>query len=368
MANAKNKRNKNRQRNRNRTRNRRRRNRNNFRLGPYTGGYNNRIHKDVCALLDPFCEHANGAKYNAPGFADAPSVAFQAKTIMTLSTGDTGYNVMFFNLNGFSTPFAANPVNTTLSVTVPANEAAFQAYAESFSCPLNDTADGVFSARARVVSAGLRVTDAAPMTGAGGFIKCYSLDNYGDWSGDSINVSSAVSYNSQRHFDRRVRGGVTLVPRRLGNNSEAIQDVSAWSGVTSGWESFCVIVSGTPSTVVCNVELVINYEVFPFRSGNTSISGASDHGRVSKTAVAIANEAFREPLSNIRHSDSFVSHVQQTATIAARSVASGAVAAGSSAVNSALQGVPFVGPYIADGVSGFTQSVGNSAVDMIFGY
>lgn len=367
MANAKNRRNKNRQRNRNRARNRRRGNRNNLRLGPRVGGFNYRMHQDVCALLDPFCEHANGAKYNAPGFADAPSVPFQAKTILTLTTGDTGYNIMFFHPNGFATPWAAKPVNTSLSVTVPTSQAEFQTYDNFFNCPLSSVADGLLATRMRVVSCGLRITDAAPMTGAGGFIKCFSIDNFADWATDAINVSSALSHNTQRHFNRRVKGGVTLVPRRLGIVSETVDDVREWSLSTQGWESFCIIVSGSPSTVVCNVELVINYEVFPFRSGNTAIAGVSDHGRVSRAAVAVANEAFRQPLSNVRTTESYVSYVQQTATNAARSVAHGAISAGSAQIHNSLQGVPFIGPYIADGVSGFAQNVGNGAVDMILG-
>jgi hypothetical protein len=202
----------------------------------------------VCALTDPFCPHAVGSVY--PDGNGAYSVPFQSRYFVPITTDANGNAAELFDLGwpGYQL-YIASSINATTGVATFAaaitdpNYATFVANFESY----------------RVVSAGIRVMTTMPWTTAQGV---YVTGLAGSAVGAGVfPVNNPGAYLEGEVF--AVRDAEIFILGRPMDKFTA----RTFQAITSSGPAYPIylpifvgINGGTATSVVGNIEVVINYE------------------------------------------------------------------------------------------------------------
>lgn len=244
----------------------------------------NRAATGVCSVTDPFCQHAEGAKWQSPAASDAPSIPYIAKGIVPIVTGNTGSNYIVF------VPTVAEYVGGGAKVDVePVTYPAVGALVDdgTLSTGLSSTIHGNAPMKARIVNAGFRVWDAAPATSAGGYLLMHQID-YGDWATDTY--ASTVIHNTDPNMLLDRRKGGHFIAQRV--NAEADQFTAVTStpknAETTGWSNCVVVCTGEPNITVAYMEWVIHFEIVPHLG--TTLSRGTHAGRVPRPIAQAVTE------------------------------------------------------------------------------
>lgn len=208
----------------------------------------------ICGLNDPFCEHADGAKYVDMGSTRTLPYTFRGITnLTTLATG-----------NG-SAAFLPNWLNTPITV---AN---------------TDIGAGVFSYNAMTAAGLLSGVDAVRITSAGVILRVISaplttsgyvaIRNYGGSNSTSINTQNQLSFlncTASQNIPLADCKEFAAVTRRTDVTSSQFRSPTTILGsgaspanwVAPGFEHMTITVMGAPaSTAVLQIEFVVHLEL-----------------------------------------------------------------------------------------------------------
>jgi hypothetical protein len=217
-------------------------------------GQHSRLLKQICAITDPFCDHALGSKW--PDMNTLRSLPYTVRGFQTITLDASGNGCALFCpvwLGGVAT---GTVTGTTCGFTGNLG------YWPGIT--------GITPGQVRLVSGGLTIANTgAPMT-SGGVLVVASVAG-----GESVNLASIDmgSYLQQeirsRPFAACINAPAACVFRPGGtisrqfNNTIAPQSVSAAN--TWDWNSFCVMVQGgVANGAVVRVEFFLHFELtFP---------------------------------------------------------------------------------------------------------
>lgn len=241
-----------------------------------SGGVPSSLVRAVCAVTDPFCLHAVGAKWNS-ATSDIPSYTYTTRTIKTVTTGDTGWAYLVVVPNVSAKNHKQGTVDTSTTVTMPTMAQL------TGSSGLDSTAQGSFAQKARIVSCGVRYWDIAPATSAGGQVIMQALD-YHDYAGDSVDITDVNTMVPHAVFDRRAGGAWVARRGPVAMADQFLEIVADATTYPYTMENLILAVSGSPDTAVLAVEIVTHWEILPVR-GRSSYSGASNAGRIARQVI-----------------------------------------------------------------------------------
>ena len=212
-----------------------------------------RIISAVCAITDPFCVAAVGAKY--PDSSSLRSLPWTLHGRTVLPTTATGNGAILFAPNYVNQPFVLHT-----SGTAPVY--AFNAFTDAAS----ERIAGVNSFR--LVSWGLRISCVAAPLSASGMVHIRGLTNQ---EGNNMSVIDCVSYARSESLSiplqdckdihvvgaRTAQPPATWYPPGLVGSSAL---VSTW--IAPGFSPVTIFVSGGPATVtVLDIEYLFHYEL-----------------------------------------------------------------------------------------------------------
>jgi len=271
----------------------------------------------VCAVTDPFCEHAKGAKWTLD--AAAATITYQSRAYVSLTTNANGYTYLMFNphmtVGGFTyrggstlnpwTPAAANAGDSKIIAAIGAGN--FRSY--------------------RVVSAGVRWWDTAAATGVGGGVTAIEFENTRTFNATTSIDFGDLGLSTRSHqFDRRKPG--QWISSVSGDNGYKFIDISSAPDTDINAQNrtlIFLVFSGAATSVVAQAEMVINYEfkldpdLFMSQSSNKTVVTAArsltDHA--STTLETIINPFFEGTR------EAFGSYVRRLASEALRKLGVG---------------------------------------------
>jgi hypothetical protein len=205
----------------------------------------------VCGLVDPFCEHAYGAKY--PDDSSAKTLPFTVRQLQTLSSDAQGELGVVVSPQVNFDPFApCTVVGTTMTVgAVPAPTVALLAGVAKF----------------RIVSVGVRVTNIAPALTASGMIHFRS---FAQENAVGLGSIDGTTYSASQVHSRSLQEckGFCVILERNSQMPQIFYDplVTAPSNVFAdqifpGTCPLTICGQGLPAATPCiQVELVMHVE------------------------------------------------------------------------------------------------------------
>lgn len=238
----------------------------------------------ICALTDPFCDHAYGAK--TPDTLSTRTLAYRLTGRATLATGAGGAGAILV-VPGYNTFYAVGDATTTPGVAVYGAAA-----------PVGTS---LLPAGYRIVSFGVRIRNLLAPINSSGIIR---VRGYTQNTGTSLTATSTSNYNCDFHDDLSMSNftHMDIVGKRLDLTSNLIVapatthptgNVVNW--VAPGWGAFQIVLEGGPASASSlDLEFVINYELTfedsdslnlittPPPAQNTALTQAAD--TVSKSA------------------------------------------------------------------------------------
>jgi hypothetical protein len=219
--------------------------------------------EELCSLIDPFCPAAVSAKGVSQG--NNPTVAFQAKQIVQLSTGTTGWGGFTFANGNCRQVYRAQTYSTDATAVTEGNWIPNTTLAI-----LESAITATGKSNIRVNSVGLRWHDVAPLTGTGGVVIASLVPDLAALADANYTIDATAPLPGARSviLDRRKPGSVILNPidEKAEQFNFVFQDwtnlVAAASPDAFPWfEGIFLSFSGAASTAVLSLEIVINYEV-----------------------------------------------------------------------------------------------------------
>lgn len=219
----------------------------------------------VCALTDPFCIEAKGARW-ADQIGQTVTFTYQARQIISLTTGvGDSWAAVYIDPAYALNSVAPGAYYRTLDVDssefggfTPANPTTGNVDDQLASFLASDVATG-----ARVVSAGATWWDVAPRTGVGGTVvatEFSSHDSYLNYASSGMRASATNMGNCVMVHDRRKDGTWICRP----SNPNAYKFVSIGDSADDNFgnlrTSLLVAASGAAETTLLNIEIVINFE------------------------------------------------------------------------------------------------------------
>jgi hypothetical protein len=212
---------------------------------------------EVCGLTDPFCEHALGSK--GATVSPQPTLSFQSRDVHTVTTGAAGYAGFSFNggtyqemLRSFS-PGASTVTGPLTGNITPVTVAA----------ALSNYGNGAW----RINSVGVRWWDVGAATAVGGHCIVSVLADPHAFESGNWDLTAPIPGSKFEIRDRRRGGAVVLYPvderaDYFGPLSSAtIYNAQDASDKYPIFQGFYLSVSGAASSLVLNVEVVINFEI-----------------------------------------------------------------------------------------------------------
>lgn len=168
--------------------------------------------------------------------------------MLFVNTGAAGHgSVQFFP--GSSTKFYLNTADAGTTHTIVANtgeDAAWTAAIANF-------------AEVRVVSAGATWWDASPTTAAGGSVIVSEFPSYDACAGSALSLTTIGQGTNSDVYDRRTPG--SFISRPSDDNAYHFTDPdTAGVGAPNNRTGILLSFSGTASTYIAQVELIVNYE------------------------------------------------------------------------------------------------------------
>ena len=233
----------------------------------------------ACSMSDPFCGHANGAKYLAE--STSRTLAYQNHFRYTLST----------NASGSATTIMTPGYNVFAAYgTVTGSSAAYTTYIAT---------GGVITAAAyRIVSWGCKLRKiSAPLTSSG----MVRIRGFGDKDGVNLATVDIATYNCDSFEDLPLsecrdvciigrRTDITHQTMRTPDSTNPGPNVANW--VSPGWNTYVVSVDGGPaSTGVLDLEFYVNYEV-TFFDNSTNAQLCTPPRAPNPVAVVAANAVY----------------------------------------------------------------------------
>lgn len=202
----------------------------------------------ICAVCDPTCQSACGAKMM--GKDSSRTFSFTHKSVVTLTTNSSGKTATWLSpgIEGvMSVPSvlgAGNVVTWDTATDLP-EAASLQASASSY----------------RVVSAGFRLFSTASPTNSSGRVQVTQTNVTGDGTPTGFDVTSLlyeeVNTDSLYAYDK------TFCFRREGAEAEIFEPASNTSP-HDGWNGIVISITGAAaSTAVMQLELTFNLELQP---------------------------------------------------------------------------------------------------------
>lgn len=204
----------------------------------------------VCGLIDPFCDHARGAKY--PDESSSRTLAFTAQWNQTLTTNATGYSSIIF-----SPRFTSDGSGMTSTTTVVAGVATSVNFAPASVALLSG------ASKYRVVSAGVRLRNISPLLTASGVV---NIRSYSDPS-----CSALTSYTIDNCQAAQVRN-VSVVDCKdvhlIAEHSSQLPQIfyvptttSIAADTGSGFCPMTISINGGPaSTATLYLEFIVHVE------------------------------------------------------------------------------------------------------------
>jgi len=263
--------------------------------------------KYACAINDPFCPHANGAKYMDGAKARTLTLPHRYRT--SISSDANGFGSIIF-CPGYDY-FQATPTVITGSVMTFSTLAAL--------APIANVASY------RIVSAGLILHKTVSPLSAGGMLRVRSFASI---SGNGLDSVDFRTYACDQSLDIPVSDSneVAVVFKRVNDvlartfvqtgATNPNSTITNW--VSPGWGAIVVGVDGcTASTGILDIEVLINYELTFFDNNSMSLL-ATEPPPANVPAVATANVVSSELKSFAKRGVlEFGKYVVKTATKAA---------------------------------------------------
>jgi hypothetical protein len=200
----------------------------------------------VCALTDPFCTHAEGAKW--PSESSGPTVTYSATRRGYLSSGTQGWGYVLFCPSQWST-FTLQTYAATTDFPVVA--------APSAELTAELTAVVGNSESVRLVSAGITVWDVAAATANGGSLisSCFA-----GTAPVGTTYSNGTPTGTDRYYGDR-RAGMSWTSRPVKSTSRNFQDCATSYVAQEDWQSILIQANGTASSILCEFQVICHYEI-----------------------------------------------------------------------------------------------------------
>jgi len=244
--------------------------------------------RQVCSLVDPFCQAALGAKF--PDISSVRSMPYQHRTSFSVTT-DAGGNFGGFILPGWN------------SVWCPGNNPLL--FPQTFGVMVSAGAPNLTPNSYRIISMGFIARNTATPLSSSGLVRIRGFStlnggalgtvDVGTYSCDFSNDTPLQDTHETAVFLRRTHATAADFTRPT-VTSVAGANISTW--VSPGWGPVCVAVIGGPVSSTClNLELIINYELIfddndslqlactPAAPDNGVVSAAASH--VQSTVVSV---------------------------------------------------------------------------------
>lgn len=220
----------------------------------------------VCGLTDPFCVHANGAKW--PDDSPVRTLTWLRRRIDPLATNVSGVGGILCWPNYWHPPVVGATVSVDGNMT----------WADSTSDPTIFN----FVKSVRIVSAGFRLRSVgAPLYQSG----VVHLRSWGVETGASFLTVNGLSFTASQAMSFRLADAknVTVLYQHTSQRPEKFYDptyltpsnfVNQWN--TAGFAPVTIFVSGAPvSQTVLEIEHFINYELIFDDGSSTSVLATS---------------------------------------------------------------------------------------------
>lgn len=232
----------------------------------------------VCGLVDPFCEHAKGAKYpDDSSSRTLPTEIHYTKTLTTDASGSGAFLIL---------PVVKYDSILTCSVTSPD---VFQPY--DFTATPVPVLTG--ASKYRVVSAGLRVRSVAPLLTSSGsvYLRSYSAEtatSFAAFTGSTYLCSANKDISLNNLKDEAI-----IIPRSS-QMPQTFYSTTAVTYLANDWtsEGLCpvsiAVVGGPASTAVIAVELIFHIE-YIFEEGASLALATTPAPRYSGIITSVAN-------------------------------------------------------------------------------
>ena len=211
----------------------------------------------LCGLTDPFCTHANGAKY--PDDSSARTLAYQYHGRTTINSDANGAASMLFLPNYVYQPF--------VSGTVVAGVTTWGAMTTS-----GGTVSGV--EKFRIVSMGIRLRRISPPLTSSGMVRVRTIAAE---LGTTFQSMDCASYARSESMDIALQdcSCVSIIfahssqmPQRFYLPADVTPDTGVINWTSPGFLPVTVAIDGAPaSTGMLDVEFFVNYE-FTFDEGS----------------------------------------------------------------------------------------------------
>lgn len=205
--------------------------------------------EDVCALVDPFCTAALGAKY--PDNSPTRTLPYSYHASATYASGADGALALLWHPSYAFQPITPSFTRVGSAVSVWSNFTAFTPIASV--------------SRYRIVSSGFIVRNIlAPLNSSGMLhLRSYALPDGGTYGAVdclTYNVSSSKDIALQ---ETKEIAAITQHSARLPQlTTNVVEDVAAINWADNGFTPLTIYVDGAPASTNCiNIEIFINYEL-----------------------------------------------------------------------------------------------------------
>lgn len=210
------------------------------------------VHR-LCAMTDPFCTAANGARWT-DAIGQTATITYQSRVLTIMTANSSGYAALSFvpdfafaGSNGY---FYTQNVVTTASAAIVAPDQGDQV--------LQTLLGGAYTQGGRIVSAGATWWDIVPATGSGGAVIASEFASYYALSGapgSVLDVRGTGWGNRSEVTDRRAKG--SWICRPSDPTAYAFHDSTSQADKRT-----CLFLApnGPASGVLIEVEMVINFE------------------------------------------------------------------------------------------------------------
>lgn len=211
------------------------------------------LHKQICGLTDPFCEHAVGMKY--PDSSNVRTLTLSQHFRTVLGSDGSGNGALLILPNNYYSPFVPVSVDASTKVGTCA------AFSAGESTPVSGMS------KFRINSWGCVIRRVLPPLTSSGMIY---VRQFGDEIGTNLATFATASYNRSAVIDSPVQDAkeltvfgkrTTQMPQVMYTDGQVTPSSAVTAWVAAGWVPISIAVEGAPnSSSVASIECFINYE------------------------------------------------------------------------------------------------------------
>lgn len=259
----------------------------------------------ICAVTDPFCPHAKGARW--PDGNGASTMTYQGRGLRTFTTFSNGGQIFYV------TP-QINYQFLTASSYLTGTYTMLSAYSQTGTSSLSS-----YASTARVVTSGIIIRNVLPALTAAGIMIVTRMGSMpavsaaitaGDMVGNQITTYSIVAGME-----------IPIIFHPQGIDARDFKAANTSSTIVDGWDTIKVEIIGAPaSTLTLSVEFITNVELTLAPSFNEISQFVSTTSVVSVPLQTVANKISKS-VSEIAY-DSLKQFGSSVATKAATAVGS----------------------------------------------